>query len=421
MTKIPATRSTASPAQAGHGQPASNQTDSRYLLRKRDLPPDYQFEELPSAKRTKTSASAAARNAELPVKAKTITFMTTGGTVGSERTNEQGGYGPSDKFGPEKLREHVVLDPGTQVTDRQLFGTGIDSKNHTDKHWAEIGDEVRAVKSDSVVMSHGTDALALDAFHQQLTLPRERLENHAIMLFGAMRPSDHPDADGKHNSQNAFTAAQTDFKGLAVVGAKGRLLVPPYFDKRHTEDVDAIVPVNGPQAGTIRGNKVSLRKDQPQPALPPRSFDIEGVTLPNIFTLSARPGTDPQNTLNVIDSLVHEHQIDGLVFKGTGGGTGHDLIMGRLNEIAKQIPVVRTQLPGAGRVEKDKHHPDTANQIASSGRLPSGGHARVLLTVSLAAWLKEQGCTSMAQWREKQGAMAKVDIPKVLSAFDDYQ
>lgn len=379
-------------------EPAGEPT-TQGTKRKRD---PSSFEQLPLAKKQKTSASTTF------APRKSATFLTTGGTIGSKSTNSKGGYAPSSDFGPQKLLGELRQPKDLMVHAQQLFGDGIDSKDMTDDHWLTLLKTLRDDKSTNVVMTHGTDSMALTAFFLSLTLPRERLESQSVTLTGAMLPSDNPAADGPRNIENALSVAASDATGVFAV-MNGSMLAPPWFDKRHTTDVNAMQPVNGQAVGQVIGDNIMITEP---PKLPPRSFEIGDITkLPNVAVISAQPGTNPQHTIDHIRYLVDKQQVEGIVWQGTGGGTGNQNVMNELNRVAKdkQISVVRASLSGAGCVDKDKHHDDSDNAIATAGRLPSASHARVLLQVAI------------AHERRLLPVGEALDTSKVNAAFDDYR
>jgi len=386
---VPAHDTTAPAAQA---QPAAAPPK-----RKRELG---LFDALPAAKRQRTSADT------MFAPSKSATFLTTGGTIGSKTTNAQGGYAPSSDFGPAQLLAGLRLPPDLRLHSRQLFGDGIDSKDMTDEHWLGLLDTLCDDTSQSIVMTHGTDSMALTAFFLWLTLPRERLEGQSVNLTGAMLSSDHPSADGGRNIEDALSVAASDATGVFAVMDRA-VLAPPWFDKRHTTAVDAMQPVNGAAAGVVAEGEVSIVAP---PAPPVRSFDVRGIgALPNVAVVSAQPGTNPRHAIEQIRYLVDVQKVDGLVWQGTGGGTGNRAVMAELNRVAGRIPVVRASHPGSGHVDKDKHHEDSAHFMATSGRLPSASHARVLLQVAI------------AHERKRLPPDAALDIRKVTAAFDDYR
>jgi len=340
-----------------------------------------------------------------------VSFLPTGGTIsaqGSAHSYEAG------KVSGNELLAGIKLPRNTKVTAHEFsaeqFGTGIDSKNMNDKHWLEMMHKISADPSlaDKIVVTHGTDSMALTAFFLSLTLPPELQKRKKVVLTGSMLPSNLPNADGPGNLSKAFTLAKSKKGAGVLTEMAGDVFKAPFFDKRHTSSVKAFKAVNSEMAGQVKKGKVSMARTQD---VPTRTFDLSGLKqLPYVQVIEASPGTDPKFTQAFIQAAV-DNKARGIVFAGTGNGTIDQEIEGTLKALAKgkkDILVVRASMAGEGEVVRNGHFKDDEFDVACAGRLPTAQHARVLAQVALAA-------------ADKESAGQSIDMAEVRRAFDDYQ
>lgn len=149
-----------------------------------------------------------------------IHLLATGGTIAGE-ADPEAGHGRY-RAGVRPVEALVAAVPGLAdagpLTARQILA--LDSKDMTPADWLAILAATRTAVADpscdGVVILHGTDTLEETAWFLHLSLPAGK----PVVLTGAMRPADHPAADGPANLLAAVRLAaspEARDKGVLVV------------------------------------------------------------------------------------------------------------------------------------------------------------------------------------------------------------
>ncbi|KAA1427749.1 asparaginase [Nocardioides antri] len=180
-----------------------------------------------------------------------IAVLGTGGTIASRR-DEHGAAQPVETV--DRLTEGLVAGLGlrdVEVAARDLFVK--DSSALTTADQAVIVREVRAALDDpavrGVVVTHGTDTAEETAYLLDLV----HTDDRPVVLTGAQRPADAPDADGPGNLRDALlVAADPAARGLGVlVVFDGRVLAARGTRKVHTHEVTAFAQPDGGSLGRV--------------------------------------------------------------------------------------------------------------------------------------------------------------------------
>lgn len=252
----------------------------------------------------------------------------------------------------------------------------LPSEDLTETHWWQLLQTLQtlAARADinAIVVTHGTDTLEESAFFIHLTLATHK----PVVFTGAMRPADHPQADGPQNLRQALVVAQAAVQakhGLGVtVVFGGQVFAVPGLRKMHMSELMAFA--NSPCADVADVLRVAW------PA-PPLHFPLVAPpsAWPLVPILSVHAGWS-RTLLEAWQAL----PLQGLVLAGFGAGTVPAVLDEWLAQrsVFANIPVVRASRVPQGVVLENQSEDDTRLQTVPAGVL-SAAQARVLLILSV--------------------------------------
>ena len=308
-----------------------------------------------------------------------VVVLGTGGTIAS-RLDQYGAAEPVDFVGGLV----AGLDVGDLVVDaRDLLMK--DSSALTPADQALIVREVAATLADpsvdGVVVTHGTDtaeetAYLLDLVHR---------DDRPVVLTGAQRSADAPDADGPGNLRDALlVAADPTARGLGVlVVFDGLVLAARGTRKVHTQEAAAFAqPDGGPLGRVVDGRLVVDGVPAHREHLDLAAADL---ATPRVDIAAVYPGVDG-TALHAFASAGAR----GVVLVATGAGNANPAVVAAVADLTSQGVVVGlTTRVDTGPVWGGYGGGGGGADLIAAGAVPLGtlraGQGRILLLALLAA------------------------------------
>ncbi len=308
-----------------------------------------------------------------------VAVLGTGGTIAS-RLDEHGASHPVDAI------DGLVagLDLGAvDIEARDLFIK--DSSTLTTADQALVVREVRAALEDpavdGVVVTHGTDTAEETAYLLDLV----HTDDRPVVLTGAQRPADAPDADGPRNLRDAIAvAADPAGRGLGVlVVFDGLVLAARGTRKVHTRETAAFAQSDGVALGrVVDGRLVVAGAPAHREHLVVALHDIEAL---RVDIAAVYPGVDG-TALQAFAAAGAR----GVVLVATGSGNANPAIVAAVAELTHQGVVVGlTTRVDTGPVAGIYGGGGGGADLVAAGAVPLGtlraGQGRILLLALLAA------------------------------------
>lgn len=296
-----------------------------------------------------------------------IHLLATGGTIAGEADPDArpGRYRAGVRPVEALLAAVPGLDALGPLTARQILA--LDSKDMTPSDWLTLLAATRAALDEpacaGVVILHGTDTLEETAWFLHLTLPAGK----PVVLTGAMRPADHPAADGPANLRAALRLAASPEacdKGVLVV-MNGQIFGARGVVKARSTGLDAFESPEPWQSARPDG----------------RFAGLQVAELPRVDILPGYAGAPA----DLIDASVAAGA-RGLVLALAGNGSVPAAWLPALRAARRQGVAIVRGSRAAGPVEADANADDTGEGWLTAGDQPPP-KARIALMLGLASGL----------------------------------
>lgn len=293
-----------------------------------------------------------------------IHLLATGGTIAGEA--DPAGDGSRYTAGVRSVNTLLATVPdlaaAAEISAEQILS--LDSKDITPTDWLQILAAARHALADpaidGLVILHGTDTMEETAYFLHLSLPPGK----PVVLTGAMRPADHPQADGPANLRASVQLAADDTawnKGVLIV-MNGTVHAARWLGKARTTGLDAF---NSPRPWA------EARPDG-------RFARCEPSTLPRVDILAGYAGAPA----DLIDACVTAGS-RGLVLALTGHGSIPAAWLPALRRARDKGVAILRASRCVGPVIRNANADDDDEGWLTAGDLPPP-KARIALMLALA-------------------------------------
>lgn len=307
-----------------------------------------------------------------------IVVLATGGTIAGQQS-ASGGYCAGQLPGSELLRSAGLDGESMRVTVEDIASIGSQDMDHATWHRlaARILALAQAGAVDGVVITHGTDTLEETAFF----LSRVLSVPFHVVLTGAMRPADAPDADGPINLRQALIlAAQlpVDDKGRVLVAFGSAIHEAEWVKKVSASSLAAFASPDACPVGEFLGDHVYWKPGVAAPSGRCYSLPNHPASWPRVGIIHAHAGMDA----SLVEACMALNW-DGWVLAGVGNGNAHRQCLDILAQAARRgVAVVRARRAQTGWVSYGAEIDDQAEGFIAAGRFDAQ-QSRILLMLAL--------------------------------------
>lgn len=297
------------------------------------------------------------------MKNQTLWVLGTGGTIAGSLNQSSTTDMPAAAHAPYTAAKHSIASllssMNDQISNNWLIESEqimqIDSKDMNWNHWKLLVHAVDRLQqleqSGSILITHGTDTIEETAAMLDWWMQHDSRWTKSITLTCAMRPADHPQADGPANLSQAcrWAVRAQQLQPQVWVSAAQQVWRADQVQKNHPLDIQAIGSRNGTPTATWQTQSQDWQANSSASAgtvkipLSIHAMHARGISSlsnwpeaqPWVEVIRSGACADPRTTNSMIESGVQ-----GLIVECTGNGTWNKALDISLHlAINKKIPV----------------------------------------------------------------------------------
>jgi L-asparaginase len=337
------------------------------------------------------------------MKKKTLWVLGTGGTIAGTLNNPVSKTTSSVKdFDPYTAAQHTIQSltshlSGQLAADWELNVQQvmqIDSKDMSWESWGVLIQSVQSAQSQStdgaILITHGTDTLEETATLLDWWMEHDLGWTQDVTLTCAMRPADHPNADGPANLLQSTHWVTTTHAGRNVwISANGSIWSAEQVQKNHPLDVNAISARSGNSIATWNNascawqlNDQGVQQCQTSSIVRASSrtdWDLKARSWPKqapwVEVIRSGASVDARSLMTLLDN-----GLQGVILECTGNGTWNRSLDLALAEVTRRkIPLAWVSRCPHGNPKNTAHPKEWADWSHLSA-----SKARVRLMLELA-------------------------------------
>lgn len=265
---------------------------------------------------------------------KKLLLVSTGGTIASRVDYRTGAVFPalsaSDLYAavPE-LNKLATIEPEVVFS--------ITSENMTPGDWTILSSKIieltKLKNPDGVVVMMGTDTLGYAAAALSFSLIGFE---KPVVIVGAQRSSDRPSSDAALNLRSAsLFAVESKVSGVYVAMHRNEndtdvaIHAGTRVRKNHTSRRDAFQSIDSPLVAVVRNASEIILNREPKEFRSPPEYLLKTSFESKVALVKFHPGFDP----NVLEFLVKNRSLKGMIIEGTGLGHVSDPTVAMISKL----------------------------------------------------------------------------------------
>lgn len=311
----------------------------------------------------------------------TVYILATGGTIAGSGTSEtSSAYTAGGLTADQLIMAVPAIGKIANIKSEQIANIG--SQDINQEIWLQLTNRINDLAKDpdisGFVITHGTDTMEETSFFLNLTLKTDK----AVVLTGAMRPSNALSADGPKNLFNAVACAASPTskaKGVMIV-MDDYILGADDIQKSHTLTMGSFSNPNFGPLGIMYNEQPIFFRQTIKKHTTASIFDVKNIKqLPKVAILMGYADAD-----DIFIKAALENKIEGIIYAGVGNGNMSTKVINTLSKAVQdhELSVVRSsRLPLGPTTQWDEINDDKYKFTTSWYLSPQ--KSRILLMLAL--------------------------------------